>query len=64
VKRHNKLTRRATIRGSGIDAGNRLIPFNGRIQGHTLGPGKFVAVADGSARGVRAVRFGFTIARP
>jgi Tol biopolymer transport system component len=62
--RHHKLKRRATIRGSGFDAGSHTIPFNGRIRGQTLGPGRFVAVANGSARGVEWRRVTFKIRRP
>jgi Tol biopolymer transport system component len=64
VRRHNKLQRRATIRGSGIDPGPRSIAFNGRIHGHTLGPGTFVAVANGDARGAPWKRVRFEIRRP
>ena len=62
--RHHKLKRRATISGSGFDAGPHTIPFNGRIRGQTLGPGTFVAIANGSARGVKPRRVTFKIRRP
>ena len=63
-KRGDKLHRRATIRGSGLGPGLVSIPFNGRIHGQTLGPGTFVAVANGSARGVPWKRVTFKIRRP
>lgn len=62
--RHNRLHRRATISGRGFDAGSHSIAFNGRIRGHTLGPGTFVAVANGSARGAPPKRVRFKIRRP
>jgi hypothetical protein len=63
-KRGHKLHRRATITGRGLGPGLVAIPFNGRIHGHTLGPGTFVAVANGSARGVPWKRFTFKVRRP
>jgi hypothetical protein len=63
-KRGHKLRRRATITGRGLGPDLVTIPFNGRIHGQSLGPGTFVAVANGSARGVPAKRFRFKLARP
>jgi Tol biopolymer transport system component len=62
--RHHRLHRRATIRGSGFSAGPHSLAFNGRIHGRQLGPGTFVAIANGSARGVATRRAAFKIRRP
>jgi hypothetical protein len=62
--RHRKLVRRATISGSGFSAGPHSIAFNGRIHGHTLGPGRFVAIAKGGAVGSPTRRAAFKIKRP
>jgi Tol biopolymer transport system component len=63
-KRGHKLRRRATITGRGLGPNLVTIPFNGRIHGQTLAAGTYVAVANGSARGVSWKRFTFKIRRP
>jgi Tol biopolymer transport system component len=63
-KRGHKLHRRATITGRGLGPGHVAIPFNGRIHGQTLSAGTYVAVANGSARGVPWKRYRFAIRRP
>ena len=63
-KRGRKLVRRAAIRGSGISAGPHSLAFNGRFHGRSLGPGSFVAIANGSARGAPTRRTTFKIRTP
>jgi Tol biopolymer transport system component len=63
-KRGHKLRRRASITGRGLGPGLVAVPFNGRIHGQTLAAGTYVAVANGSARGVPWKRFSFKIRRP
>ena len=64
VRRHHKLKRRASISGRGIDAGPHSLAFNGRFHGRSLGPGSFVAIANGSARGAPTRRTTFKIRTP